>query len=49
MATPTAAELGNLSLACQRLWSLDHNRLEPGRDYKLDLQVGAAMPRDWIC
>lgn len=40
MALPTAPELADLSLACQRLWSLDHNRLEPGRDYRLSLQVG---------
>lgn len=40
MAVPTAPELADFSLACQRLWSLDHNRLEPGRDYTIALQVG---------
>ena len=32
-------ELADLSLACSKLWDLDSNRLEPGRDYQLDLQV----------
>ena len=36
---PSEAELGNLSLACERLWGLDDNRAEPGRDYQLNLQV----------
>ncbi|CAL5223946.1 g6549 [Coccomyxa viridis] len=33
-------ELADLSLACAKLWELDSDRLEPGRDYQLDLQVG---------
>ena len=36
---PTAAELENLSLAADRLWKLDANRLVHGRDYELDLQT----------
>ena len=36
--TPTAAELADLALACDRLWALDANRLTPGADYELDLQ-----------
>ncbi len=32
-------ELADLSLACSKLWELDSDRLEPGRDYQLDLQV----------
>ncbi len=34
-------ELADLSLACAKLWELDSDRLEPGRDYQLDLQVRA--------
>ena len=30
-----------LRQACQELWALDHNRLIPGKDYRLNLQVGA--------
>lgn len=37
---PTAEELGSLSLACARLWDLDTNRLVPGKDYVIDLQMG---------
>ena len=33
-------ELADLSLACSKLWDLDDNRLEPGRDHTLDVQVG---------
>ena len=40
MSSPTQEELNDLSLACNRLWSLDDNRLEPGREYVIDLQVG---------
>jgi poly(U)-specific endoribonuclease len=42
---PSAAELQNISLAAQRLWELDHNRLEPGTDFVLDLQ-GEKSPSD---
>jgi len=38
-------ELADLSLACSKLWDLDDNRLEPGRDYNLDLQVGVRLQR----
>ncbi|KAJ0407300.1 hypothetical protein ATCC90586_002228 [Pythium insidiosum] len=37
---PTAAELADISLACDRLWHLDSNRLEPGVHYELNLQEG---------
>lgn len=40
---PSEEELGDLSLACERLWHLDSNRAEPSRDYLLNLQV--ALPR----
>ena len=36
---PSEEELGDLSLACDRLWHLDSNRAEPGCDYQLNLQV----------
>jgi poly(U)-specific endoribonuclease len=42
---PSAAELENISLAAQRLWDLDHNRLIPGTDFELDLQ-GEKSPSD---
>ncbi|EIE27711.1 hypothetical protein COCSUDRAFT_45961 [Coccomyxa subellipsoidea C-169] len=37
---PTQEELADLSLACQKIWDLDQNRLEPNRDYQMNLQVG---------
>jgi poly(U)-specific endoribonuclease len=37
---PTEEELGSLSLATDRLWDLDRNRLCPGKDYILNLQNG---------
>lgn len=36
---PSQEELGNLSDACGKLWELDDNRLEPGQDYHMNLQV----------
>jgi poly(U)-specific endoribonuclease len=42
---PTAAEIGDISMAAERLWELDHNRLQPGEDYELDLQ-GEKNPSD---
>lgn len=36
--TPTLEELSDLSKATLKLWSLDVNRLEPGKDYILNLQ-----------
>ncbi|KAK9836275.1 hypothetical protein WJX81_001454 [Elliptochloris bilobata] len=36
---PSKAELGDLSLACERLWQLDDNRAEPGSDYQINLQA----------
>ncbi|TPX68746.1 hypothetical protein SpCBS45565_g02931 [Spizellomyces sp. 'palustris'] len=35
---PTPHELANLADAVARLWELDANRLEPGRDFTLNLQ-----------
>jgi hypothetical protein len=32
-------ELSDLSLACQKVWDLDGNRLEPGQHYDIDLQA----------
>ena len=37
---PTAEELRDLSLACSKLWDLDNNRLEPSRDYEINLGRG---------
>jgi poly(U)-specific endoribonuclease len=37
---PTNAELKDLNAATTRLWELDTNRLEPEKDYCLDLQGG---------
>ncbi|TMW57443.1 hypothetical protein Poli38472_003368 [Pythium oligandrum] len=42
-AMPTAAELRDISLACDKLWALDKNRLEPNVDYELNLQQGKTM------
>ena len=42
---PSNEELGDLSLACERLWHLDSNRAEPGRDYQLNLQVPLPRPQ----
>ena len=39
-AAPSQQELNNLAAACQRLWSLDVNGLQPGQDYDLNPQVG---------
>ncbi|KAI8830594.1 Endoribonuclease XendoU-domain-containing protein [Chytriomyces cf. hyalinus JEL632] len=35
---PTQKELQDLSAAAQRLWDLDNNRLNPGKDFQLNLQ-----------
>eukprot|EP00798_Chlamydomonas_sp_ICE-L_P002200 gene2200-33757_t len=40
MATPTDEELENLTLACQKLWDLDENRLINGEDYSINVQSG---------
>lgn len=37
---PTASELGDLSLAANRLWELDFNRLLPQEDYVINVQRG---------
>jgi hypothetical protein len=37
---PTPEELESLSLACDRLWDLDYNRLSPGTDYSINVQQG---------
>lgn len=39
MAQPTQEELNDLSAAAQKLWDLDDNRLIPGEDYEINLQV----------
>ncbi|KAJ3179928.1 hypothetical protein HDU85_004212 [Gaertneriomyces sp. JEL0708] len=36
--TPTQAELNNVQMAASKLWELDVNRLEPGRDFQINLQ-----------
>ncbi len=36
---PNAPELESVSLAADKLWSLDENRLVYGRDYELDVQA----------
>lgn len=38
---PSTHELDSLSAACSKLWELDDNRLVPGSDYQLNLQVRA--------
>ncbi|XP_031484231.1 uncharacterized protein LOC116253525 isoform X2 [Nymphaea colorata] len=37
---PTEEELNNLSVACDKLWQLDLNRLVPGKDYEIDCGEG---------
>ncbi|KAE8708533.1 Chloroplast beta-amylase isoform 1 [Hibiscus syriacus] len=37
---PSEEELADLSQACNRLWQLDFNRLEPGKDYQIDCGEG---------
>jgi hypothetical protein len=37
--TPSQAELDNFSAAANKLWALDENRLTPGTDYALNIQV----------
>ncbi|XWS49635.1 hypothetical protein CRYUN_Cryun12cG0020100 [Craigia yunnanensis] len=37
---PSEEELADLSQACNRLWQLDLNRLEPGKDYQIDYGEG---------
>lgn len=43
-SAPSQQELNSLAAACQRLWSLDVNGLQPGRDYDLNPQVSC----DWL-
>ena len=38
-SVPSQQELNSLAAACQRLWDLDVNGLQPGRDYALNPQV----------
>jgi poly(U)-specific endoribonuclease len=40
---PTDEELNDLSVACNRLWELDLNRLTPGQDYKIDCGEGKKL------
>ncbi|GJN02190.1 hypothetical protein PR202_ga19514 [Eleusine coracana subsp. coracana] len=37
---PTREELNSLSMACNRLWELDLNRLVPGKDYRIECGDG---------
>lgn len=37
---PTAGELAEPSLACERLWELDANRLEANKDYRIRVRQG---------
>ncbi|CAN6461196.1 unnamed protein product [Victoria cruziana] len=37
---PTEEELNNISIACDKLWQLDLNRLVPGKDYQIDCGEG---------
>ncbi|CAB4390140.1 hypothetical protein RhiirA1_412783 [Rhizophagus irregularis] len=37
MTTPTDRELSDVTLALEKLWELDENRLQPGVDYALNL------------
>ncbi|XP_078446271.1 uncharacterized protein LOC144715218 [Wolffia australiana] len=37
---PTTEELGDLSKACNRLWTLDFNGLVPGKDFLINLGQG---------
>lgn len=37
---PSKEELADLSLACNKLWELDLNRLVPGKDYQIDCGEG---------
>lgn len=41
--TPSAEELENFSKACDRLWNLDTNRLQPTHDYEINIQDGKAV------
>ena len=41
-AVPSQQELNNLAAACQRVWELDVNALQPDRDYQLNPQVSYA-------
>jgi len=40
LTEPTDKELGSISAAADKLWSLDSNRLNPGVQYTIDLQKG---------
>ncbi|CAI9095545.1 OLC1v1031528C1 [Oldenlandia corymbosa var. corymbosa] len=37
---PSREELADISKACSKLWELDLNRLEPGKDYEIDVGEG---------
>lgn len=41
--TPSAEELGDLSLACKKLWELDIHRLVPSKDYEINVQQGKSF------
>lgn len=46
---PTADELANVNLCAQKLWDLDDNRLEPQKDYGLDVQVETLTVTSGCC
>ena len=46
---PSTEELNSLSLACSRLWQLDVNRAQPGRDYQLNVQVCLTLRQMCFC
>ena len=48
-AQPSTEELNSLSLACSRLWQLDVNRAQPGRDYQLNVQVRLTLRELCFC
>eukprot|EP00951_Prasinocladus_malaysianus_P022067 scaffold184001_cov32-Prasinocladus_malaysianus.AAC.1 len=45
---PTEEELGDVKLACSKLWDLDINRLTPGADYKLNVGGGKLSQQKWL-
>lgn len=41
---PTKEELSNIKLCAQKLWDLDTDRLQPGKDYEINPQRGTDVP-----
>ena len=44
--SPSSEELSSLRLACQAIWDLDENRLQPNKEYELNLQGGKTSTWD---